>query len=67
MQALQKSQAEKGNIDRQLEELKGAATVESRLKHLNEVHLHDANQPFAIQYSTIHKAAYDGNISGNSN
>lgn len=64
MQALQKLQAEKGQIDRQLEELKHAATVESRLKHLNEVHLRDKDQPFAIQYTTIHKAAYDGNISG---
>ena len=64
MQSLQKLQAEKGNIGKQLAELKNVATVESRLKHLNDVHFHDKDQPFAIQYSTIHKAAYDGNVSG---
>ena len=64
MQSLQKLQAEKGNIGKQLAELKNAATVESRLKHLNDVYSHDQDQPFAIQYSTIHKAAYDGNVSG---
>jgi ankyrin repeat protein len=64
MQALQKLQIEKGNIDKQLEDLKSASTVESRLAHLNHVYQNDKDQPFAIQYSTIQKATYDGNISG---
>jgi ankyrin repeat protein len=64
MQALQKLQIEKGNIDKQLEDLKSASTIESRLKHLNHVYQNDKDQPFAIQYSTIQKATYDGNISG---
>lgn len=64
MQALQKLQIEKENIDKQLEKLKSASTIESRLAHLNHVYQNDKDQPFAIQYSTIQKATYDGNISG---
>jgi ankyrin repeat protein len=40
------------------------STVEARMRRMNENFKTDINQPFAIQYTTIHKSAYDGSLSG---
>ena len=40
------------------------STVSHRIARMNEVYKKDINQPFAIQYSSIHKSAFDGNLSG---
>ena len=55
-----------GSADhKQYELLKSTiSTVESRLKHYNHLYQTDLNQPFAIQYSSLHKSTHDGNLSG---
>lgn len=40
------------------------STIPARIARMNEVYKKDINQPFAIQYSSIHKSAFDGNLSG---
>jgi hypothetical protein len=41
-----------------------SATVESRVERMHQLQLNNEQKLFAVMFTTIHKAAFDGNVEG---
>lgn len=59
-----KKEHPRGYVIPDADEILERGRVERRVERMNEVYKKDSQQPFAIQYSDIHKSTFDGNLSG---
>ena len=61
---LTRKRDEKSGMAPDAHEILENGTIEKRVERMNILYKQDAKQPFAIQYSSIHKSTFDGNLSG---
>ena len=64
IEMLTRKKDQKSGFAPDADEIVQNGTIEKRVERMNCLYKQDAKQPFAIQYSSIHKSTFDGNLSG---